>query len=374
MKIGVDARLHSQTGVGRYIRNLICELARIDGKNSYVVFLTGGDFETFKLPDKNWKKVRVNVRWHTLREQLVMPFILYKERLDLVHFPYFNVPIFYFRRYIVTIHDLTHLHFDTGRASTLPWVLYKLKRIGMKIILSKAIKRAEKVIAVSKATKREIVEHFGVDSKKIKVIYEGVDDKIIKAKGEDLKVRGLGRFILYVGNAYPHKNLERLIEAFGEFKKRADAKEIKLVLVGPDDYFYRQLKKKTDNSDIIFFGPADDRQLNSFYSRAEFLVLPSLMEGFGLVGLEAMSLGCPVVASDIEVLREVYGCAAMFFNPKDIGGLASKMEKFIKDKELRVKLIKKGKERAGIFSWRRMGKETLKTYQALGVSSFLLLV
>jgi len=362
MKIGIDARLYSQTGVGRYIRNLTRELVRLDKKNNYVVFLTSEDFGTFKLPNKRWKKVRTNVRWHSTAEQLVMPFVLYKERLDLVHFPYFNVPIFYFRRYIVTIHDLTHLHFDTGRASTLPHSVYKLKRLGMKIVLSKAIRRAEKVIAVSEATKKEIVDHFGVDSKKIKVIYEGVDDKIIKAGGEDLKVRRLGRFILYVGNAYPHKNLERLIEAFGEFKKKTDVKEIKLVLVGPDDYFYRQLKKKTDNSDIIFWGPADDSQLNSFYSNAQFLVLPSLMEGFGLVGLEAMSLDCPVLASDIEVLREVYGCAAMFFDPKDIGGLVSKMEKFVKDKELGVKLIKKGKERAGIFSWRKMGEETLKIF------------
>lgn len=154
MKIGIDARLIHETGVGRYIRNLTEQLAILDKKNTYVLF-------TNKVP------------WHSFTEQLVMPFVFWREHLDLLHVPYFNVPILYFGKFIVTVHDLTILHFDTGKASTLPFWLYSIKRIGYYLVLLKAIHWSESIIAVSRATKREILDHFDVLPEKIHVIYEG---------------------------------------------------------------------------------------------------------------------------------------------------------------------------------------------------------
>lgn len=173
MKIGIDARLINETGVGRYIRNLIAELGQIDTKNSYVVFLRKQAYDGFELPNTRWKKQLADVPWHSIAEQLFMPAIFYREKLDLVHVPYFNVPLFYFGKFIVTIHDLTILHFDTGKASTLPYLFYKARRLGYYISLLKAIFWSEKVIAVSKTTKQEILDHFDVSAEHIEVIYEG---------------------------------------------------------------------------------------------------------------------------------------------------------------------------------------------------------
>jgi len=170
MKIGIDARLINETGVGRYIQNLIYELEKIDTTNTYVLFLRKNAFDSFQT---RFEKRLADVPWHSISEQLFMPAIFSREKLDLLHVPYFNVPIFYFGKFIVTIHDLTILHFDTGKATTLPYVLYKLKRFAYYLLLLKALHWSEKIIAVSQSTKQEILDHFDVLSTQIKVIYEG---------------------------------------------------------------------------------------------------------------------------------------------------------------------------------------------------------
>jgi len=173
MKIGIDARLINETGVGRYIRNLIAELGKIDNKNSYVVFLRRSAFDAFHPPNARWEKRLADVPWHSMTEQIFMPAIFYRSRLDLLHVPYFNVPFFYFGKFVVTIHDLTILHFDTGKATTLPYLFYKIRRLGYYISLLKAIFWSEKIIAVSQTTKCEILDHFDVLPEHVAVIYEG---------------------------------------------------------------------------------------------------------------------------------------------------------------------------------------------------------
>jgi hypothetical protein len=172
MKIGIDARLINQTGVGRYTKNLIINLAKIDKKNQYILFLRQEEYNQYSLPGNNFQKILADFRWHGLEEQVKFPKILEKENLDLVHFPYFSVPIIYKGKYIVTIHDLIIDHFDTGRATTLPLPIYRIKRFCYKYILSQAIKNSFKIIAVSKATKQEIIDHYRVNPNKIEVIYE----------------------------------------------------------------------------------------------------------------------------------------------------------------------------------------------------------
>lgn len=170
MKIGIDGRLINQTGVGRYTQELVRNLAVIDKENKYTLFLR--DKQDIPLPGPNWEKRVADVRWHSFKEQVLLPFILRREHLDLVHFPYFSVPIFYPGKFVVTIHDLILNHFDTGQASTLPGLLYKIKRLGYKLVMWVALRRAVKVITVSQATKQEIVDHYQIKPEKVIVTYE----------------------------------------------------------------------------------------------------------------------------------------------------------------------------------------------------------
>jgi len=330
MRIGIDARLIEETGVGRYIRNLVLQLVSLDTQNEYVVFLRKKSFDAFHLPNARWTKVLAYVPWHSVTEQLVMPGIFFQAKLDLLHIPYFNVPIFYPGKIVVTIHDLTILHFDTGKASTLPWVLYKLRRLGYRLVLWIGLTRAKKIIAVSKTTKKDIVESLGVDANKIVVTYEGADLK--RTTGKPLIS---GEYFLYVGNAYPHKNLDVLIKT-----------GLRVVYAGKDDYFYRRLG--------ITPITVTDEELANLYQNAKALVFPSLMEGFGLPAIEAISLGCPVICSDIPVFHEILGDNAIFFNPHDSHDLATK---------LRGDIPKKHVELDERFNWVTMVKQTMTIYR-----------
>lgn len=177
MKIGIDARLWSETGVGRYTQELIRNLSVIDKENEYLVF-ADNNFPKDLLNTKYLIRrkalliLNTNIRWHSLKEQVLMPFLLWKEHLDLVHFPYFSVPILYPGKFIVTIHDLILDHFDTGKASTWPFIIYKFKRLGYKLVMWIALHRAFKVITVSETTKREVVEHYKINPEKVAVTYE----------------------------------------------------------------------------------------------------------------------------------------------------------------------------------------------------------
>ena len=367
MKIGIDARLIHETGVGRYIRNLIAELALIDTKNTYVIFLPSSVYETFQLPNTRWEKRRCDIHWHTVKEQMLMPGIFLREQLDLLHVPYFNAPIFYPKPYILTIHDLTILHVKTGKATTLPKPLYWLRRLGYQYILRQGIKKARHIIAVSEATKQDIIQSIGLRKEKISVTYEGIDSKITKIPSKKSIIDG--PYFLYVGNAYPHKNLEFLIKSFGIFLAEKTFKEYKFVLVGKDDFFYKRLKLWVATlpykQHIQFFGPADDGQLASLYTFTKSFVFPSLMEGFGLPALEAIGCGSPVICSDIPVFHELFGSIPYFVNPHDEASLASALTAAA-EKEKSV-LTEEQKKTIAVYRWEKTAKETLHIYEGLSL-------
>jgi glycosyltransferase involved in cell wall biosynthesis len=350
MRIGIDARLIEETGVGRYIRNLLSNLALLDTKNTYVVFLRKKSFDSFVLPGNNWKKVIADVPWHTITEQCVMPFILQKEHCDVVHIPYHNPPIFYPGNMIITIHDLIILHFDTGKATTLPLFLYKIKRFGYWLELTIGLHRAKKIIAVSEATKKEIIDNFYIPENNITVTYEGVDTNLTK---NGKRVTGDEKnYFLYVGNAYPHKNLEILLDVFSNMQE-------KIIFVGREDYFYKKLKQKVVRMHleklIHFYGPANDMQLSDLYTHAKALVFPSLMEGFGLPGLEALSLGCPVVCADIPVFHEIFGDTATYFDSSNLVDITKKLQN-IPIKKIPLHFFDK-------FDWKKLATKTIYLYE-----------
>ena len=375
MKIGIDCRLWNETGVGRYIRNLIDKLKILDRENVYTLFVLSSDKEKIlnQVQNDNFRIVEADTKWHTIEEQLKFPQIINRENLDLMHFPYISVPIFYNKPFAVTIHDLIPYHFSTGEASTLFLPLYKLKSLGYKFVLSMAARKAKKIIAVSNATKKEIVDHLSVNTNKIAVTYEGADDKTLNSKSEirnpkqteKYKIQNI-KYFLYVGNIFPHKNIDRLIDAFEIL--RSAQNDINLILVGREDYFYKRLKDKVESMNLgksaIFLGEVSDEELLNLYRNAKAVILPSLMEGFGLPALEAMANKCLVLASDIPAIKEVCGESAIYFDPYDINDIAKKIKEVYYDNTYhRNDKIQKGFERAKMFSWQKMAKETLEIYE-----------
>jgi len=374
MRIGIDARLYGTKhgGIGRYIQELIKNLELEDQSNEYYILLSAEGFATYEPGQKNFHKVKASYKIYGLGEQLLLPILLYKYNLNLMHFPHFNVPWLYAKRYIVTIHDLIISHYPSSRSTTLNPLLYRLKLLVYNLVVKQAAQRAFKIIAVSEFTKSDIVRFLKINPFKIHVVYEGVD---LPAQVGDCsqvlnKLNLDNNFILYVGSAYPHKNLEKLAEAFGSVKK--DFPELKLVLVGRDNFFYQrlkaELKEKLTNEtsvldSIIFAGYLNDEDLACLYQSAKAYVFPSLLEGFGLPPLEAANYGLPVISSKASCLPEVLGESAVYFNPESLIEMTEKIEEVLGDETLRQKLIIAGHENLTRFSWRKMAEEILALYR-----------
>ena len=370
--IGIDARFYgpSGKGLGRYTQEITDRIIALDLEADYLVFLSPENYDDFKLVGDNCQKVKINIRWYSLAEQFVLPFIFYKKKLDLIHFTHFNVPFLYSRPFVVTIHDLILTKFPSLKATLLsPW-MYRLKNFAYKIVIRHAVKSSKKIITVSQFTASDIVKKFKVSPEKIEVTYEGVADHFLSANSgnpEVLKKYGIsGPFFLYVGNAYPHKNLDGLLKTFVEFQKAQPSREISLVLVGKEDYFYLQVKefaKKLDIKNLYFPGYVPDEDLAVFFSQALSYVFPSFYEGFGLPPLEAMSQGCPVLSSSEGSLPEILGSAALYFNPYSTSDFLQKLEEIYSNQELRDKLKLAGKERVKIYSWQECAIKTLAIYK-----------
>jgi len=391
MRIGIDARFYGPIGkgLGRYTQEVVDNLMKITSATegasfNYVIFLSPENFDEFVVEtDAPVKKVLLRVRWYSLAEQLIMPFYLWREELDLMHFPHFNVPVLTPSKFVVTIHDLILTHFPTIRATTRNYWLYRLKNLAYRLVIWLAIKRARKIITVSEFTKNDLIEQFKVPAAKIAVTYEGVANL---AKGRDsLFVAKLDNqetleqyhtaknFLLYFGNAYPHKNLERLIKVFG--KLHLVHPELRLVLVGKEDYFYRVVEEYARslnlwqrgnlNSPVVFPGYVPDAQLEVLYSEARAYVFPSLYEGFGLPPLEAMAHACPVLSSNRASLPEILGSAALYFNPEDESELFQKMELILGSENLRTSLINLGREQVKKYNWWECANQTWTIYRQI---------
>src|SRR3989344_2672832 len=327
MKIGIDARLWNETGVGRYIRALVTHLMELDTKNEYVVFLRAREFHKIHFSRSNWQTQIADVSWHSLAEQLEMPGIYKSHNLDLLHIPYFAVPFFTPQPYVVTIHDLTISRFATGLATTRPLPIYGLKRLGYNLVLTRALKRAHTIITVSQTVKQELLTEYQLPPDKVKVIYEAGE---LETTAAETKIKAPEPYLLYVGNAHPHKNLERLLAAFPLLK--VEFPKLHLVLIGKRDYFYQRLEKQVapDASDIIFAGDVTNAELIYWYKHALALVFPTL---------------------------------AAYFDPYDTGQLVKTLTQILKNKTWRQKLISQGHVQSKLYSWKKMAAATLNIYE-----------
>ncbi|MBI5022677.1 MAG: glycosyltransferase [Candidatus Magasanikbacteria bacterium] len=168
MRIGIDARFYAEAGgLGRYTRELIAHLEKIDDKNEYLIFVTSQGGELYQLQNARFKKIVVDIRWYSWQEQIWWPLILYQQKIDLAHFLHWNVPLFYRKAFLITVHDLILLRFPDRRASTLPAVFYWIKYLAHRLVLWSAVRRARKVFVPSKFVKNDLVEKLNVAEEKI---------------------------------------------------------------------------------------------------------------------------------------------------------------------------------------------------------------
>lgn len=388
MKIGIDARFYGPIGkgLGRYTQEVVDNIIRINQGElkqacKFVIFLSPHNYDEFEIKYENVKKVKLDVSWYSWQEQIIFPFIIFKHRLDLMHFPHFNIPILTPVKFVMTLHDLILTHFPTMRATTKSQIVYSFKNFSYKLVLKIAVFRAKKIITVSEFTKKDIINQLGVKEDKIAVTYEGVANLskgrdtlfVAKINPEETKIRYhlSNNFLLYVGNAYPHKNLEALLDAFLIINK--EQPNLKLVLVGKPDYFYSRLQayakslnlwqKENINSPVIFTGYVPDSQLEVLYQEAKAYIFTSLYEGFGLPPLEAMAKGCPVISSDRASLPEVLGEAALYFNPEDKIDLIKKINLVLSDKDLREDMREKGLQQVKLYNWWECAHQTFEIYK-----------
>jgi len=367
MKIGIDARFYGprSKGLGRYTQQLLTHLLKQDGEDEYVVFTLPEHAQ--EIPDHPRVTVRtVRARWYSFAEQVVLPYTLLRERCDLLHFPHFNVPLLYRRPFVVTIHDLILLRYPTVRSTTRPAIVYWLKFFVYRWVIRSAIMRACHVITVSRFTRDDVRAHYPC-IRAMSVTYEAAFDipdiptsEAVRTCHADYGI--MKPYFLYVGNAYPHKNLERLVQAFLHSRS---AQTHTLVLVGKEDYFYHRLRTEYidgKDGDVRIIHDISDEHLRALYAGATAFLFPSLYEGFGLPPLEAMQQGCPVVASRASCIPEIVGDAALCVDATDEHALSTAIDRIATDTSLREQLRARGYVRVQAFSWDRMAQETQRIY------------
>ena len=357
MRIGFDARMISHPGIGRYIKNLLNAMLRLNTAHEFLIFGDKDLLATCSLEPTNGSIVHWDAPIYSIKEQLSNPFN--GHGLDIVHIPHFNVPLGIDKgKLVVTMHDLIYTKF--------PEYLPLVKRKVARFLINSAIKRSDTIISVSENTKKDILEISPIAEKKTEVIFEAADPafKVLCDKGLLDSVRdryGLPEnMILFVGSLKKHKNIERLVDAYNKVKTRTPCN---LVIIGRYHKQDSRILRKIRSSGIIYLGEVPAEDIVAIYNLADLLVFPSLYEGFGLPVLEAFASGVPVAASNASSLPEVVGDAGVLFDPYDTDDICDKICKIMSDKALRHDLIEKGQERLKEFSWEKTAEQTLAVYE-----------
>jgi glycosyltransferase involved in cell wall biosynthesis len=370
MRILIDGRMLSWTGIGRYTRALLEELEAIDQTNQYLVLVRKHDWGRWAPRADNFTRVECDIAPYSLAEQARLPRIIDRLTPDVVHLVTSNAAARYRGRKVVTVADLTLLDFDTSRGSLGRRLATKLKRFPFLLIFRRQVTTATHIVTLTEYVRDQLVERFRVDRRNVSPIWLAADSDHLNAAEEE-RVAGLdtpGRFLLYVGNYYPYKNVRLLIEALALVSKtRPDAK---LVLAGKLDEFKDGLlsiaRTLAVSDRVVMPGFVTDGQLTWLYRNASMYVNPSLSEGFGLQGLEAMAQGLPVLSSTASCLPEVYGDAALYFDPYSADDLAKKITELLERPGLSTDLAARGRERLALFSWRKTAEVTHQVYLDVG--------
>lgn len=354
----IDAR-ESGTSTGRYIDKLVEHLHRL--QPNYRVTLLAKPHRLDYLADiaPSFERVICPHKEFSFAEQIQLKQQIDALRPDLVHFAMVQQPVLYRGPVVTTMHDLTTIRFRNPAKNP---VVFTIKQQVYRWVNKRAARKSAAIIAPSEFVRRDIAKFTGVSPDKITVTYESADDLPAPAQ----PVAGLEnkQFVMYIGRPTPHKNLERLIEAFKLLQ--ADHPDLHLVLAGKKDANYERIEtgvRQQGTSNVFFTDFITDQQLRWLYEHCAVYAFPSLSEGFGLPGLEAMRHGAPVASSNATCLPEIYGDAALYFNPLDPKDIADKLHKLLKDPTLCQSYITKGRSQAEKYSWQHMAEQTLEVYQ-----------
>lgn len=355
VRIAIDARKLRDYGIGTYVRNLLRELARNPGDHTYVLLCRDQDAAMLREASSRFE-VRANRSAnYSVSEQPSLAWALARARVDLFHAPHYVVPLLSTTPYVVTIHDCIHLRFPQ-------YLPNRAAHRYAQFMMSRSARRARRVLTVSEASKADIVSLLDVPEGKVEVIYNALDERLAEAPTPDEMARVRERFmlaspfILYTGNIKPHKNIERLIDAYALLRQRGFG-EVKLLIIGEQISKYPTLRRLVHrhqlHKHVRFFGYVPDSMLAALYRLASVFVFPSLYEGFGLPPLEAMAAGTAVITSNVSSLPEVVGDAALLIDPLDPESIAAAMAQVLSDDALRDDLVRRGLERVTAFSWQR---------------------
>jgi glycosyltransferase involved in cell wall biosynthesis len=364
VRIGIDARKLHDFGIGTYIRNLLRELAKLDHDTEYVILSRPDDDVAVRTLGENFRPVPETAGNYSFAEQITIPHALRRERVDIFHAPHYVLPPLVRCPSVVTIHDCIHLMFPQYLPNR--WALTYARQS-----ISLAAKRATRVLTVSESSKRDIQRFVDIPPGKVDVIYNSYDPRFAIEPDEETVNRVRERyqlqseFVLYAGNVKPHKNLERLIDAFHIVRSRG-LDHLKLVLIGDEISKYTALRRAVHRHQlhnyVRFLGYLPEETLAVMYRLAGVFVFPSLYEGFGLPPLEAMASGTPVVTSNVSSLPEVAGDAAVLVDPYSADAIADGMYRVLTDGTLRADLKRRGPQRASQFSWESSVRRVREIY------------
>jgi glycosyltransferase involved in cell wall biosynthesis len=380
LRILIDVRHIRDFGIGSYIRNLVHALGKVDAGNRYTLTARRDEVHEFAHLPRNFETIPYERADTDLADQAAYPWFLRSCPADVYHVPLNSVPLLMPKPYVVTIHDMSRLLYQdrvSGWRNNLRLFLFR-----------RGLLRADRIIAVSGATRRDVENLLNIPASRIRQIYNAPDPRFeqhppaadARAAGPEtqaferrriLERYGISHpFLLYTGMIRPQKNIPRLIEAFAslrnELAEHPSYRDLKLIIIGDEISRFPSVRRaaiqyRVENA-VRFLGFVPFDTLRVFYEAAEAFVFPSLYEGFGLPPLEAMASGTPVVTSNVSSLPEVVGDAAMTVNPENVFDIARGIREVLLDRNLRDELRRKGFERIRRFSWQRTAEEVLETY------------
>lgn len=359
MHIAIDARIISSS-TGRYAESLLINLEKIDSKNTYSVLVLAKDKDFWKPTKPNFHVVVADFPNYTFKEQVAFYFLLRQLKPDLVHFCMPQQPLLYTGRRVTTVHDLTLVRFENIDMN--PFV-YRIRKNIFTLLLRNVIKRSGAILTPTEYVRQDVL-NFTSQKYAPKVIktleaWDAVADTLEPIRELDGK-----KFIFFVGNAFPYKNVNTIIDAFAELYDKE--RDLHLAFAGKKDFFYEQVEQYAKDKGVLdrvhILGFISEGAKRWMFRNGVAYIIASLSEGFHIPGLEAMSENCPVISSNATCLPEVYANAALYFNPHSSHELAKKIEDILHNKELRKELTHAGKKRLGDFSWKRMAQETHDVY------------
>lgn len=359
-RIVIDGRIiDSSTGV--YVQRLLHFLHEKESGDEYVVLVPSKSLTLWQEKLPKFSVIAADQPNYSLSEQWSLAWQLYRLKPDLVHFTMPQQPLLWFGKRVTTIHDTTLLRFDNVDMN--PFI-YRVRKFIFSQLVRNVIRRSRQIIVPTEYVKHDLQDYtHGRYTDKFTVTLEAGDP--VEAEPEVIEKLTGKSYLTFIGNAFPYKNVRRVIDAYAELKKTHP--NLHLALAGKKDYFYEQhaeYVRQAKINDVHFLGFISHGEKRWLYQNAEAFVTASLSEGFCIPLLEAMYEGCPVISANVSCLPEVAGPAAQYFDPHSTSALVDAIKQVIDDEKLRSQLITAGHQRVKEFSWQRMADQTQAVYQS----------